>query len=452
MKKYLVLILILAFSLIFLRNSRFSIHAANIKVPSLATNRIIVKFRPKTPPDVQNNLIKSFGIYQKEKLRLTDTFVLPVPEGRVVEFINKFLKNKNIEYAEEDRIATILEVPNDPYYPQQWGLSKIQAASAWNITYGLSSVDIAIVDTGIDGSHPDLSSKIVASADCTVSVNCTATSPFDNNGHGTHVAGIAAAVTNNGIGIAGTGYNTSLISVKVLDSSGNGYYSWVANGIVWAADHGAKVINLSLGGSSPSSTLSNAVSYAWNRGVVIAAAAGNDNTSRRLYPAYYSQVLSVAATDQTDQKAWFSNFGSWVKLAAPGVDIFSTYNNGDYTTLSGTSMATPFVSGVAGLVFGEHPTWTNSQVRDKIESTADKISGTGSYWQYGRINACSAVDCNTSINPTPTPTPTLTPIPTPTPTPTPTLTTTPTPTLTPTLSPTPTPIPRWCIRWPFLCR
>ncbi|MCL4418616.1 S8 family peptidase [Patescibacteria group bacterium] len=454
MRKYFALIFAIIFFLFFVKGLNFSTQAVNSKSAVAEGNRAIIKFRSGTPLSSQENIIKNIGVLRKDRLRADDTFALTISRGKTSDLISRAAKDKNIEYVEEDHVAKSLEVPNDPYFPNQWGLSVIKAPSAWNTTHGSGSVAIAIVDTGIDGSHPDLSSKITSSVDCTISASCIEVSPVDDNGHGTHVAGIAGAITNNSIGVAGTGYSTNLISVKVLDSSGSGYYSWVANGIIWAADHGAKVINLSLGGTSSSFTLSNAVSYAWGKGVVIAAAAGNNNSTQPLYPAYYSQVLSTAATDQNDQKARFSNYGRWVKIAAPGVDIFSTYNNGDYTTLSGTSMATPFVSGLAGLVFGDHPTWTNTQVRNKLEASADKISGTGFYWQYGRINACAAVDCNASVTPTPTSAPTSTPTPTPTPTPIPVATATPTPTPIPvsTPTPTPTPIPWWCVRWPFLCR
>ena len=230
------------------------------------------------------------------------------------------------------------------------------------------------------------------------------------------------------------------MSVKVLDNNGSGYYSWIANGIIWAADNGAKVINLSLGGTSSSFTLQNAVNYAWNKGAVVVAAAGNRNSTSRFYPAYYSNSMATAATDQNDKKASFSTYGSWVDVAAPGVDIFSTYNNDGYVTLSGTSMAAPFVSGLAGLIFGFHPDWNNIQVRDKLQSSSDQIPGTGSYWTYGRINACKAVDCILLPTPTITPTPTPTPIPTPSITPSPT----PEPTPIPTPTPTPTSKPWWC--------
>lgn len=468
MKRILLLGISLLFIFLFLNPGLFRFKASSDNT-NLPKNRIIVKFKPYTSSSLKNSLFQSFGIQRKEALRLSQTYVVNIPERRAGEIIGRFLKNPLVEYAEEDYVVKAVEIPNDPLFPDQWGLSKIKSPSSWDISHGLSSINIAIVDTGISASHADLGSKITKAANCTTSSGCILiSSAFDDNGHGSHVAGIASSATNNSTGISGTAYDTSLVSVKVLDSNGSGYYSWVANGIVWAADNGAKVINLSLGGTSSSTTLLNAVNYAWNKGVVVVAAAGNSNSSRRFYPAYYSNSIATAATDQNDKKASFSNYGSWVDVAAPGVSILSTYNNGDYAYLSGTSMATPFVSGLAGLVFGANPTWTNSQVRNKIQSTSDAISGTGTYWAYGRINACKALGGCSETTPTPTPTPTIsstptptsfstpTPAPTPssspTPTPTPIPTPTSTPTPTPALTPTPTPIPWWCVRWPFLCR
>lgn len=438
---------------LFLNPGLFGLKASSDNT-NLPKNRIIIKFKPYTATTLKNSFFQNFGIQRKEVLRLSETYVVNIPEGKTREFISKFLKNPIVEYAEEDFIAKAVETPNDPLFPSQWGLSKIQSPSSWDISHGLASVNVAIVDTGISASHADLGSKITKAANCTTSSGCVLISPaFDDNGHGSHVAGIASSLTNNSTGISGTAYDTNLVSVKVLDSSGSGYYSWVASGIVWAADNGAKVINLSLGGTSSSTTLLNAVNYAWNKGVIVVAAAGNSNSSQRFYPAYYSNSIATAATGQNDKKASFSSYGSWVDVAAPGVSILSTYNNGDYAYLSGTSMATPFVSGLAGLVFGANPAWTNSQVRNQIQSTSDAVSGTGTYWTYGRINACKALGGCSETTPTPTLTPTPTPVesePTPTSSPTPTPTLTPTPT--PGLTPTPTPIPWWCVRWPFLCQ
>ena len=405
--------------------------------PRANKERLIVKFRPLVPRLYKENLFSSYGVAGATELRFKDAFVVEIPKGLSATVTEKLNKNLTVEYAEKDAMAYKLEVPNDPSFGSQWGLAKIKAQEGWDVTHGSGSVDIAITDTGINSSHPDLAGKIAVSVNCTISSSCLNQTTTDPDGHGTHVAGIASAVTNNSIGVAGLAWEGRLMSVKVLDDSGSGYYSWVANGIIWAADNGAEVINLSLGGSSSSITLKNAVDYAWNRGVVVVAAAGNSGRNRASYPAYYSNAIAVTATDVNDKKASFSNYGSWVDVAAPGVSILSTYNN-DYSTLSGTSMSTPFVSGLAALLKGQNPGLSNSEVRNKIESSSDSISGTGNYWTWGRINVCRALDCVSSLAPSPTPTPS------PSPTPTPTLTPTPSPTPTPTPSPSPSPLPWWC--------
>ena len=393
----------------------------NSQQNGFAKGQIIVKLKPQLDFDKFLKDNENLGLKLKEKLLLPETIALKVPEGQE-ELLSKTLTNNPfIEYAEPDYKVYALETTNDPSLPSQWGMFKIQAAgasySAWNTTHGSSLVKIAILDTGIDKNHEDLASKTVAY------INFT-TSPTDDDlfGHGTHVAGIAAAITDNNIGVAGAGYNTSLLSVKVLDDGGGGYDSWVANGINWAADNGAKVINMSLGSSGSSQTLQNAVNYAWNKGAIIVAAAGNSGNSSPTYPAYYSNVIAVAATDSNDNKASWSSYGKWVDVAAPGVSILSTFpnhpsqlNSGtSYGYGSGTSMATPHVAGLAGLLWMTSFGTSNSNVRSRIESTADKIDGTGTYWANGRINAYKAVT-ETIISPTPTPTPSPKPTPTPRP-------------------------------------
>ena len=407
------------------------------------SERLIVKFRPLVPRIYKDNVVRNQGLAISEDLKAPDTHVLKVPKNRAGYFAGRLKQNLFVEYAEPDYIATAFETPNDPSFSSQWGLTKIQAPGAWDITHGASNIDIAIIDTGVNNGHPDLAAKIVASRNCTISSSCPAVTTTDPDGHGTHVAGIASALTNNSLGVAESSWVGRIMSVKALDDFGSGYYSWIANAIYWAADNGAEVINMSLGGSSSSDTLRAAVDYAWNHGVVVVAAAGNSGRNRASYPAYYSNAIAVAATDAADKKASFSNYGSWVDVAAPGVTILSTYQSG-YDYLSGTSMSTPFVSGLAALLKGQNPSWSNSQIRNQIEATADAISGTGSYWTHGRINACAAVGCGgaggSSPTNTPTPTPTNTPSPTATsiPTPSPTLEATPTPT------PTSTPKPWWC--------
>ncbi len=355
-----------------------------ILASEFTSGQVIVSFRSSLPSARINQFIASHGLKLNQSLLLPQTFIMIVPSG-LEEKLSLVLSNSPlVEYAEPNYTATILETPNDPLFPQQWGLSRIQAPLAWDVATSSGDVDLAVIDTGIDGSHPDLSDRVVARA------NFTADPDLDNNGHGSHVAGIAAANTNNSLGIAGLDRFVRLISVKVLNSAGSGSYSQVADGIIWAADNGAEVINLSLGGSFGSKTLQNAIKYASDKGVVIAAAAGNNGRSSRTYPAYYSQAIAVAATDQNDLKAYFSNYGSWVDVAAPGVSILSTTSE-DYQSWSGTSMATPFVAGLATLIKGQHPTWSSTQVRSQLETTADDIFGTGRYWTHGRINACKAI-------------------------------------------------------------
>lgn len=432
---------------------------------------ILVRFSPTTSMAQIDKFNKEFGAFNKEKLLLPSTFVLKVPFGKEKDFARIFSSLPGVIFAEPNVEYKALMTPNDPNYSQQWGLSKIGAPNAWDVTLGNSGVKIAIVDTGIDKNHLDLSSKV----DSWVNYS-SASSNDDLNGHGTHVAGIAAAITNNSIGVAGLGFNSHLLSVKVLNDRGSGYTSSIANGITWATNNGAKVINLSLGGSSASKTMEDAINYAWSKGVVVSCAAGNDGRSTPMYPAYYQNCIAVAATDQSDQKTSWSNYGSWVDVASPGLDILSTLPNHkarmtsvrNYGYASGTSMATPFVSGLAGLIFGENSSLSNSQVREIIESNAQAISGTGSYWAKGRIDAAGAVlaasGSQTVPSSTPTPTPTLEIVPTATPTPTstPVSTSTPTPTSTPTATPTPkpvltttptpTPLPWWCRYRPSLCQ
>ncbi len=451
-----IAILVFVFFVVGILSSRVSeSYADNLSADK--TERLIIKFKPLVPQFLKEKIISSNGASLSGKTMLSDTYSLSTESVNAPSVLAKLSKNLFVEYIEEDYVGKALDIPNDPDYSKQWGLQKIQAQFGWDITHGNSNVEIAVVDTGVNYQHPDLSSKISKSVNCTLN-SCPDYFTLDPDGHGTHVAGIASAITNNSAGVSGTLWDGKILSVKVLDDNGSGYYSWIANGIVWAADNGADVINLSLGGSFSSFTLENAINYAWNKGVVMVAAAGNNGSTSRIYPAYYSNVIAVAATDVSDKKAIFSSYGSWVDVASPGVSIYSTFKDG-YGYLTGTSMAAPYVSGLAGLVKARSPGWSNVQVRQKIESSADQISGTGSYWSKGRINVCRALDCTSAsseVTPTPTLTPTLTPTPTVTPspsptliptlTPTPTTVQTPTPTATP--SPTGTPIPWWCKYFP----
>ena len=388
------------------------------QVGAYAPDRLLVKFRPGTSPDRVAALVAQVRGQVLSVIPKIEVYVLRVPSGSVQAAVSSLQQEPAVEFAEPDGYVYAQVIPNDPEWPNLWGLQKVQAPSAWDITTGSNTVRIAVLDTGISSSHPDVGPRVVAAQNFTDSPT-----PEDIRGHGTHVAGTIGAVTNNSLGVAGMDWNARLMNGKVLGDDGSGRWSWVAAGIVWAADNGAKVINMSLSGPSPSSTLEAAVNYAWSQGVVLACAAGNSNTSEPHYPAYYQNCIAVGATTQTDGKASFSNYGSWVDVGAPGVQILSTVPGGSYAYYQGTSMATPHVAGLAGLLWTVKS--TNAEVRACIENNTDPV--VGNPFGGGRINALRAVQCSGRLRTRPSPTPSPSPSPTPTPTPTPEPTPSPTP-------------------------
>lgn len=410
---------VVAFSILltfgYFAKSEFIVSSQQSVMGATSENEIIVKYKSATPETDRQAQRKALKTIVRQQNKQIGFEVVQIQEGTVSEVIKKYKQNPQVEYAEPNFKATMFVVSNDTALQQQWGLFKINAAnhsakSAWDITTGNEQIKVAVLDTGIEATHADLTGKVVAEFNFTDSASAN-----DANGHGTHVAGIAAAATNNGSGIAGSGYNTTLLNGKVLGDDGSGYYSWIANGIVWAADQGAKVINLSLGGPSSSQAMQDAINYAWSKGAVVVAAAGNNNTNTPNYPGYYTNVIAVAATDSNDARASFSNYGSWVDVAAPGVAIYSTYKGNTYASMSGTSMATPFTAGTAALIWANGSCASNTCVREQLEKTADKINGTGTNWVWGRINANTAV-ANVIVPPTPTLIPTSSPSGTPVPT------------------------------------
>lgn len=349
-------------------------------------DEIIVKFKKGVSQNAINAVHKNEGTEVKETSRYGGYQVVKVKKGSLEKTLEKLNNNAYVEYAEPNYVYHATWTPNDPYSTAsyQWGNHKIQLPQAWDYARG-DNVTIAVIDTGVHANHPDLAGKVINGYDF---VDRDWVSQ-DGNGHGTHVAGIAAAVTNNGRGIAGAAPNAKILAVRVLNNSGSGTLNNIADGIRYAADYGAKVINLSLGGPSGSTTLKQAVDYAWSKGAVVVAAAGNENTSAPSYPAYYSNAIAVAATTSSDTRSSFSNYGSWVDVAAPGSSILSTYPTSSYVYLNGTSMASPYVAGVAALLASQGR--NNVQIRAAIENTADRISGTGVYWAHGRVNAYKAV-------------------------------------------------------------
>jgi thermitase len=367
-------------------------------VPDFLSQQILVKFQPGTTLPEAAQIHRQLGGQVKQTIPDIGVQVVTVPRGQAMAKAKAYSANPNVAYAEPDFVAEAMGNPDDPYLDLQWGLTKVDASQAWDLTTGSKVVNIAILDTGVDLDHPDLAGKVISQINLTNSGNAD-----DVYGHGTHVAGIAAAMTDNGIGIAGLGYSSAIMDVKVLDDNGMGAYSWIVSGILWAADNGADIINMSLGGSFASSALEDAINYAWSKGVVVVAAAGNNGDTAPMYPAYYTNCIAVAATDANDARASWSNYGDWVDVAAPGVSIYSTLKNNGYGYMSGTSMASPYVAGLAALVFTTVSDTNgdgklNDEVRSRIEATCDDInvSGIGS----GRIDAYRAVQTGTATGTT----------------------------------------------------
>jgi len=374
--------------------------------PGYVPDEILVRFKPGVDAAAMATINTALGTTYKATITSVDVQILSVPTGQVLTKVEDYRANPNVAYAEPNFIAYAFEslstrsaamTPNDPMFSQQWDLAKMQLAQAWDLATG-SGVVVAVADTGADASHPDLAGQLVAGYNF-VGNNSNTT---DDNGHGTHVAGTVAARTNNGLGVAGIAYNAKVMPVKVLDSTGSGSYTAIINGITYAADHGAKVINMSLGGYSYAASLQEAVNYAWNRGVVIVAAAGNDNTASPSYPAACQNVIAVAATDQNDNKASFSNYGAHISVAAPGVSILSTVRGGSYAAWNGTSMASPHVAGLAALVISQSSSRSNAQVRQIMEQSADDkgTSGWDQYFGWGRVNAYRALSGGSVPTPT----------------------------------------------------
>jgi subtilisin family serine protease len=339
------------------------------------------------------------------RLRLT-------PGSDVLQATEVLSRNPAVAFAEPDYLAHVIATPNDPQYSDQWGLVQINASAAWEQSTGSSDVVIAVIDAGLDTSHPDLASQlwenpgeIAGNGQDDDNNGCVddlhgwnivddSANLSDSTGHGTQVAGVIAAETNNGEGIAGVCWNCHLMVVKVTQSGGVANYSDIAAGVAYAAQKGAEVINLSLGGYADSVTLRTAIEEAAETAVVIGGA-GNDNKTDPFYPAAYDEVLAVAGTTDSDAKVTTSNYGIWVDVSAPGEAIKTTFDGGGYGDASGTSMAVPFVSGLAGLLKSKHTDWSPELVQAHIVNTADDIDDVNPGYEgqlgSGRIDASGSM-------------------------------------------------------------
>ena len=357
--------------------------AAQASASDGPTTRVLVKFQPTANADDRANAVSGLGATEVGTVRDLDVHVLNVPAVAADNVIAALSHRADVEYAEPDAMAQAAQTPNDPSWPDEWGPSRVNAPAAWNTTTGSASTVVAMLDTGVEYSHPDLQGRFISGFDFVNNDN----NPADDNGHGTSVAGVIGATTNNATGVAGLCWSCALMPVKVLGANGNGDYATLANGITWATDHGANVISMSLVGPTDSSTLHSAVQYAHSHGVVLVAAAGNAGSSSRYYPAAYSEVLGVAGTQFDDTLYSWSDYGSWVKLAAPGCNE-ATVIGSSYATFCGTSSATPVVAGVAALLRSANASASNTALEAALESSATKI---GTSVACGRVDAAAAL-------------------------------------------------------------
>jgi len=431
--------------------------------PSFAPGRILVRLTSGVDGDVFAARSRGLDLEVVEQIPQLGLFVYAVPQGQELAIVQQLALDPQVDYAEVDWVLQAHASPNDPMYGEsQWNLPLINAESAWDVVTGSPTVVVAILDTGVDLLHPDLQERLLPGFDFVNGDN----NPMDDEGHGTHVTGVAAAVTNNGIGVAGLDWQARILPVKVLDDYRSGYSSDIAQGMVWAVDQGARILNMSMGSPVGNQTLLGGVEYAASNDVLVVASGGNDywHGNRPHYPAAYEQVLAVAATGHEDERASYSNTGDYLDVAAPGGNpsggtdpdplhwILSTSYSPtvglhSYRLAAGTSQAAPHVAALAALLWSMDETMTSTEIRQIIESTALDLGSPGhdDLFGHGRIDAQAALYALLPETPTPTASPTASPTPTepatatPTATHTATATASPSATATATCTPTRTP-------------
>ncbi len=363
----------------------------SVELPFIQNYASKYQFESFKSPFFKSKSNKLQGIY---RIKIKD-------EANIDALVADLKSNSSLEYVHKVHLRYTIATPNDPQVTSQWFLTKIQAFDAWDVNAGVQDVVVAVVDNAVQSNHVDLATNMVAGrdvADNDTDTNPPAGSPLDFS-HGTHVAGIVGAVSNNGVGIASASNNrVKIMPIKATPDGGNPrgiYYGY--EGVTWAADNGAKIISLSWGGTGFDATEQAVINYAIGNGCIIIAAAGNENTSAEHYPAAYANVISVASLDSDDKKSSFSNYGSWVDISAPGRGILSTIAFDNYGSFSGTSMATPLVSSVLGYILACSPTLTAAQAESLLKNSADNIDTPNPTFTNqlgsGRINLLKAISC-----------------------------------------------------------
>lgn len=382
--------------------STINVFAVQDNTQKHVPGRLLVKFKDYVPQYTQQDILNSQHAKVVDNIPEIGVMVLNVPENSLNGIQQSLSKNFNVEFVEPDSIIEPQTIPNDVDFSNEWHLTKIGAPNAWNVTIGISNVVIAVLDTGFDSTHPDLSGKFVGGYNAYDNSNDWSSAPC---GHGTLVAGVAAASTNNGIGIAGLGWQNDILPIKVTGSNCLTTSSVLAKAITYASDHGAKVANISFGIYAGDRTITTAAKYMYNHGGWVVAAAGNSGALVNSNDNRY--IISVSATDQNDVIASFSSFGNYVDFAAPGASIYTTCtckstitnSSGTFTIPEyymyayGTSFSSPIVASLIALIFSDHPNYSPQQVYDVLKQSSVDLGITGHdpYFGWGRIDAGKAL-------------------------------------------------------------
>jgi len=351
-----------------------------------APGRILVSPKAGLPEAAFKKLLKEHGAHASRKLNGLNVFVVEMNPGREKALTQMLKRNPHVKFAELDGVVHMQQATNDTYFGSEWHLAKIGAPAAWDLATG-AGVTIAVLDTGVDSTHPDLAARIVPGWNTYDNNSNTA----DVYGHGTKVAGAAAAIGNNSVGVTGVAYDAKIMPMRISDTSGYiTYYSMVANAVTWAADHGARVANISYGVENVAAVQS-AAQYMRNKGGVVVTAGGNAGTLDA--SANTTTMITVAATDANDARASFSTYGAPIDLSAPGVGIYTTTNGGGYGAVNGTSFSSPITAGVVALMFSANPALKPDQIDSILASTALDLgtAGRDDYYGAGRIDAYKAV-------------------------------------------------------------
>lgn len=354
--------------------------------------QVVLSFRQRLSGQIISQMGQRYGLRFLKSSPTGHVLFQHAPQVQTTQLIQSLRQDPMVANAEHNVIYRTRFTVNDPRSTEQTGLGIIGMAKAWDLTLGNPNIKIAVVDTGVDLNHPDLRDKLVPGFDA---LSNGQNPPQDENGHGTHAAGIAAAATDNREGVAGTAPRCKIMPVKALDATGNGDGFSVGLGIVWAADNGADVINLSLGGPHKFEAVERAIKYALSKNIPVIVAMGNEGTNELRYPASQPGVIAVGAVDFSRNLTTFSNYGQWMSVVAPGQQILSTmpvnsvfmtqeegYMN-NYDVMDGTSMAAPIVSGVVALMKSRHPNLNPAQIKQRLQGTAIDLGAPGFDERYG---------------------------------------------------------------------